>query len=122
LSVFCSTLIPKANSWLLDNAGLQLIKCETVEKKLTSVDEVTTDNVLFVPRNNHAVYIKGLRYIPSLYYCSFIIKIALHLSTPQVNYRFCFANEKLKFNGIRKCTEEPLKKIADLNREQFNSK
>jgi len=68
-SFSCSTLIPKANSWLMDNAGLQLVKCETIEKKLSSLDEVTSDKVLFVPHKNKAVYIKGLRLVECFLHC-----------------------------------------------------
>jgi len=62
----CSNLIPKANAWLLENVGVRLIKCETIEKKLSSVDEISTDNVLFVPAENRAIFVKGLRYGTSL--------------------------------------------------------
>jgi len=64
----CSNLIPKANAWLLENAGVRLIKCETIEKKVTRVDEITTENVLFVPSDNIAIYVKGLRYRPLCLY------------------------------------------------------
>jgi len=57
----CSNLIPKANAWLLENAGARLIKCETIEKKISSIDEITSDNVLFVPADNRAIFVKGLR-------------------------------------------------------------
>lgn len=43
------------------DTGVHLIKCETIEKKVTSVDEVMADNTMFVPKGNFAVYIKGLR-------------------------------------------------------------
>lgn len=56
-----STLIPKANSWLQENLDIYLVKCETIEKKVTAVDDVTADNCMFVPKN-HAIYVKGLRY------------------------------------------------------------
>jgi len=56
-----SNLIPKANAWLLENVGAKLIKCETTEKKISCADELTTDNVLFVPSDNRAIFIKGLR-------------------------------------------------------------
>ena len=59
----CSTLVPKANAWLLEaSSGLQLIKCESIERKVTSYGDVGADNVLFVPRDGHAIYVKGLRY------------------------------------------------------------
>jgi len=59
----CSTLVPKANSWLLETSGgLQLIKCETTERRVTSYGDVTADNVLFAPKDGHAIYVKGLRY------------------------------------------------------------
>jgi len=59
----CSNLIPKANAWLLENVGARLIKCETTERKLSTVDEITTDTVLFVPSDNRAIFVKGLRYV-----------------------------------------------------------
>lgn len=58
-----STLIPKANAWLQENLDIYLVKCETLEKKVTAVDEVTADNCMFLPKNHHAIYVKGLRYI-----------------------------------------------------------
>ena len=63
----CSNLIPKANAWLLENVGARLIKCETTERKLSTVDDITTDTVLFVPSDNRAIFIKGLRYVATLY-------------------------------------------------------
>jgi len=58
----CSTLVPKANAWLLEApSGIQLIKCETIERKVTSYSDVTADNVLFVPKDGQAIYVKGLR-------------------------------------------------------------
>jgi len=54
--------VPKANAWLLEeSSGLQLIKCETIERKVTSYSDVTADNVLFVPKDGQAIYVKGLR-------------------------------------------------------------
>ena len=58
-----STLIPKANAWLQENLDIYLVKCETLEKKVTAIDEVTADNCMFLPKNHHAIYVKGLRYI-----------------------------------------------------------
>ena len=57
----CSNLIPKANAWLLENAGIRLVKCETIEKKISSPDEIGNDNVLFVPSDSRAAFVKGLR-------------------------------------------------------------
>lgn len=57
----CSTLIPKANSWLAENADIHLVKCETIEKKVSSVSEVTSESPMFVPKGNVAIYVKGLR-------------------------------------------------------------
>ena len=56
-----STLIPKANAWLAENADVHLLKCETIEKKITSADDVLSDSPMFVARGNYALYIKGLR-------------------------------------------------------------
>ena len=64
VELVCSTLVPKANAWLLETCGgggLQLIKCETIERKVTSYSDVVADNVLFVPKDGHAIYVKGLR-------------------------------------------------------------
>ena len=58
----CSTLIPKANCWLSENLDVILVKCETVEKKVSSVDEVTTEDPMFTPHGLSAIYVKGLRY------------------------------------------------------------
>jgi len=60
-AVVYSTLIPKANAWLQDNQYVYLVKCETLEKKVSTVDEVTSDECMFIPRNHSAIYIKGLR-------------------------------------------------------------
>jgi len=46
---------------LLENVGAKLIKCETTEKKISCADEVTADNVLFVPTDDRAIFVKGLR-------------------------------------------------------------
>ena len=59
----CSTLVPKANSWLQEHIDVHLVKCETIEKKITSVEEVTSDDLMFTPRGSQAIYIKGLRYV-----------------------------------------------------------
>ncbi len=63
LLFFClsSTLIPKGNSWLAENAEVHLVKCETIEKKISSVDEVLSDSPMFIPRGTYAIYVKGLR-------------------------------------------------------------
>ena len=58
----CSTLVPKANSWLRENADIMLVKCETLEKKISSIDQVTADSLVFVPKGDFAMYLKGLRY------------------------------------------------------------
>ena len=57
----CSTLIPKANGWLAENTDVHLIKCETIEKKICSADDVLSDSPMFVPTGAYALYIKGLR-------------------------------------------------------------
>jgi len=64
--VNCSNLIPKANAWLLENIGVCLIKCETIEKKISSVDEINSDNVLFAASDGRAVFVKGLRCVRHL--------------------------------------------------------
>ena len=56
-----STLIPKANAWLQENQYVYLVKCETLEKKVSTVDEVTSDECMFIPKNHNAIYVKGLR-------------------------------------------------------------
>lgn len=56
-----STLIPKANAWLQEHMETFIIKCETVEKKICSADDVTSDNPLFITQGNYAIYVKGLR-------------------------------------------------------------
>ncbi|ESN93461.1 hypothetical protein HELRODRAFT_181005 [Helobdella robusta] len=55
------TLIPRANGWLQNNLDIYLIKCETVEKKVTCIEDVTNDSCMFLPKNHHAAYVKGLR-------------------------------------------------------------
>uniref|UniRef100_X1ZRJ1 Uncharacterized protein n=1 Tax=Capitella teleta TaxID=283909 RepID=X1ZRJ1_CAPTE len=57
----CSTLVPKVNAWLQENIDIHLIKCETVEKKITCLEEMSADNTMFTPRGGSAIYIKGLR-------------------------------------------------------------
>ena len=59
--LFCSTLVPKANSWLQEHVDIHLIKCETVEKKVCSINDVMTENPLFSPSGSYAIYVKGLR-------------------------------------------------------------
>jgi len=59
--VRCSTLVPKANAWLQDNQYIYLVKCETLEKKVSTVDEVASDECMFIPKNHSAIYVKGLR-------------------------------------------------------------
>jgi len=53
--------VPKANSWLRENADILLVKCETLEKKISSIDQVTADSLVFVPKGDFAMYLKGLR-------------------------------------------------------------
>jgi hypothetical protein len=57
----CSTLVPKANAWLRENLDVLLVKCETLEKKISSIDQATADCIVFVPKGNFALHIKGLR-------------------------------------------------------------
>ena len=38
-----------------------LVKCETLEKKVSTVDEIASDECMFVPKNHNAIYVKGLR-------------------------------------------------------------
>ena len=58
-----STLIPKANLWIQNNMNIRLVRCETIEKKVCHIDDVGSDEVMFVPKGNHAIYVKGLRYV-----------------------------------------------------------
>lgn len=67
--LLCSTLVPKANSWLRENLDILLVKCETLEKKVVSVDQVVADCVMFVPNKDSALYVKGLRYRLFWYCC-----------------------------------------------------
>lgn len=61
--------MPKANSWLQEHHDIHLIKCETLEKKVTCVDEVTVDNSMFIPkRRREAIYVKGLRSVCDVIY------------------------------------------------------
>jgi len=55
------SLIPRANAWLQEHTDTHLIKCETVEKKVSTTDEVDTDGNMFRAKGNSAIYIKGLR-------------------------------------------------------------
>ena len=58
-----STLVPKANLWIQNNMNIRLVRCETIEKKVCSIEDVTTDEVMFVPKGSYAIYVKGLRYV-----------------------------------------------------------
>lgn len=58
-----STLVPKANSWLQENTDIHLIKCETIEKKVCTVHDLTQDSSMFTAKGANAIYVKGLRYI-----------------------------------------------------------
>ena len=52
--------------------NVHLIKCETIEKKVKSVEEVTSDDPMFTPRGSHAIYVKGLRYAHAICVKDFI--------------------------------------------------
>ena len=58
-----SSLIPKANVWIQNNLSIRLVRCETVEKKIRHIDDISNDEVMFVPKGNFAIYVKGLRYV-----------------------------------------------------------
>ena len=58
-----STLIPRANTWLEQHDDVTVVKCETIEKKITSPEEVTSRDPMFTPRGTQAVYVKGLRWV-----------------------------------------------------------
>jgi hypothetical protein len=53
--------VPKVNAWLQENIDIHLIKCETVEKKVTCLEELSADNTMFTPKGGTAIYVKGLR-------------------------------------------------------------
>jgi len=63
-----STLVPKANSWLRENADILLVKCETLEKKISSIDQLTADSLVFVPKGDFAMYLKGLRSVSHVHW------------------------------------------------------
>ena len=65
--VYLSSLIPRANAWLQEHTETHLIKCETVEKKVSTVDEVDCDGNMFLAKGNCAIYIKGLRLVGPMY-------------------------------------------------------
>ncbi|ELU04827.1 hypothetical protein CAPTEDRAFT_223060 [Capitella teleta] len=80
------TLPPKANTWLRDRPRYTVLKCETIEKKVSSADQLTDTNPKFdVPEANIVVYtVLGLR----LWYTSEIPldkKLPSHSS--QIGYR-----------------------------------
>ena len=56
-----STIIPKANKWLSENVEIHLIRCETIEKKISSVHELVNGSTMFAPKGSSAIYVKGLR-------------------------------------------------------------
>jgi len=60
-----SSLIPKVNTWLLQHMHAVPVKCETVDKRVTSVDQVESDGVMFTTSSHtlQVISVKGLRYL-----------------------------------------------------------
>ena len=74
-----STLLPRVNSWLREHLALDLVKCETVEKKLTSLELLSEQSPTYEqPERSESgqsesgqsiqtLYLKGLRYtVPTI--------------------------------------------------------
>ena len=63
-----SSLIPKVNAWLLQHMHARPVKCETLDKRVTSVDQVEADSVMLTASSQTVVIaVKGLRYLISLH-------------------------------------------------------
>lgn len=64
LSPVTSVLVARANEWLQDNtlAGLVVVKCETVERQMCCVAELTADmTTTFRPTTARPCFVTGLR-------------------------------------------------------------
>ena len=60
-----STLLPRANAWLRDHPLAEVIKCETISKRVSSPEQVGQSDPKFdVPKATTNVWhVKGLRYV-----------------------------------------------------------
>ena len=58
-----SVLVKRANTWLQQNAKLELITCETVDKKILTTRDVNTCDMFYSDPHGPtaACLIKGLR-------------------------------------------------------------
>ena len=61
-----STLLPRVNSWLREHLCVDLVKCETVEKKLSSLELLSEQSPTYEQPRDHnhtkqTIYLKGLR-------------------------------------------------------------
>ena len=61
--ILCSTLVPRANAFLRERSIYDVVKCETLEKKVSSPEQLGQSNPKFdVPSASKSVYVvKGLR-------------------------------------------------------------
>ena len=61
----------RANVWLKENSSVELLKCQTVEKRIVSAEGLSLDDPVFdVPSEETNVYsVHGLRFV-HLYYNS----------------------------------------------------
>ena len=61
--ILCSTLVPRANAFLRERSIYDVVKCETLEKKVSSPEQLGQSNPKFdVPSAIKSVYVvKGLR-------------------------------------------------------------
>lgn len=59
------TLLPRCNSWLRNHIGIDIIKCETIEQKIWSFNQLAANNLhqnLEIPVNIDLIFnVKGLR-------------------------------------------------------------
>ena len=59
-----SSLIPKVNAWLLQHMHARPVKCETLDRRVTSVDQVESDGLMLNTSSQTVVIsVKGLRYL-----------------------------------------------------------
>ena len=62
---FFSVLLERANAWLKENTHYHIIKCETIERKIWSYDQLSSrfvDTKFELPSEADAIYyLKGLR-------------------------------------------------------------
>ena len=63
--MFYSVLVPQANAWLRQNQRAEVTKCQTLEKRITSPEQLSQSTPRCdVPGPGGVYYVKGLRYVP----------------------------------------------------------